>query len=82
MLEPEQIARYRRELRAMCKAATHDPEAFAVVAALIDGASRDLTGAAHVLIADGFSWRDIGRALNMTRQGAHRKYATARIPAQ
>lgn len=75
MIEPATTARFQRELRAMIRAAGDDPEAFAVVDGLLRHAFTDMNTAAHALVSQGFSWREIGRALEITRTAAHKRYA-------
>lgn len=73
-MEPEDIKRFQREIRAMLAKASHDAAAFAQVVAIVDGARRELPFAAARLIDDGFSWADIGRELKTTRQAAHKRF--------
>lgn len=78
MIEPEQAARFRRELAAMVRAAGDDPEAFATVAGLIDSARVAMHGAVTELREQGFSYSDIGRALGVSKQAAQQRFAAPR----
>lgn len=75
MLEPDEVRRFGRELAHMVKRAAHDPEAFAAVWQLLDTAAKTMPDAADRLIGDGYSWGDLGRALGVSRQTAHSRYA-------
>lgn len=75
MLEPNTIARYERELRAMLRTAgDEDPEGFAAVHQLLHQAVDALPVAAELnRTQHGYSWADLGRALGISRQAAQQR---------
>lgn len=74
-MEQAQVARFEREIRALGKAASWDAESLAQAVQLQTLMDATVTAAARDLNAQGFSWAEIGAALNMTRTGAHKRYA-------
>lgn len=74
MMEPETVARFKREIDAMARHAADDPEAFAQFVQL--GEHMDKAGGWAVcdLKACGFSWADIARPLGITRQAAAKRF--------
>lgn len=77
MIEPEDVARYRRELAAMLRAACDDPKAMAQVAELLTAAQAGLPVVARRLITQGYSWSDVGAELGVSRQAAWRRFGAA-----
>lgn len=77
MIEPENIKRYQRELRAMCDKAADDPAAFAQVVRLLDDASKRMRVSAAMLIINGYSFTAIGAELGVTRQAARQRFGRA-----
>ena len=65
----------RRLVRAQGKRAGADLEMFAMFAGLVEDARARLAEAADLLIAQGYSYGDLGRALGITRQGARQRFA-------
>lgn len=82
MLEPREIERYERELRAMLRrAGDEDPEGFAQIAQLIVQAANGLRLSAELTRAQhGYSWADLAGALGTTRQAAQQKYGRSTGP--
>jgi hypothetical protein len=80
MLEPNTIARYVRELRAMLRTAgDEDPEGFAAVDQLLRQAVAALPAAAELNRRQhGYSWAELGRALGISRQAAQQRLAVER----
>ena len=64
------VAAFRRRI------ATGDIEGLRDLATLSKAVDTATGEAARQLVADGYSWADIGRVLGIPRQNAHRKYAT------
>lgn len=81
MLEPNTIARYERELRAMLRTAgDEDPEGFAAVHQLLTQAVNALPVAAELTRRQhGYSWADLARALGVTRQAAQQRLGTDKM---
>lgn len=74
MLEPRDVDRFRRELRALA-AKANDPEGFATAVQLADELEAALATRAHELRqVDGYSWADLARPLGISRQGAAQRY--------
>jgi hypothetical protein len=74
MLEPDEIKRYERELRAMIlRAGDEDPEGFAVIDQLLREATRSMRQAGVLTRRRGYSWHDLARALGCTRQAAYKR---------
>ena len=65
----------KRLVRAQGKRAGADLVMFAMFAESVDYARARLQDAADQLIAQGYSWGDIGRVLGITRQGARQRFA-------
>ena len=84
MIEPERVAAFRRELRALVAYAGNsenkhsDPESFALVVRLLDEAQLGLYDAAEHLNEQGFSWEAIGQALGISRQAAYKRFVRNR----
>lgn len=76
-MEDTQVARFTREIRAMGRAATWDPESFAKVVGLQAELDRVVRNAAQDLNRQGFSWADIAAPLGIGRAAAHKRYAGA-----
>lgn len=76
MMEPRQISRYQRELRAMVRnVGANDPEAFAELVKLAEWLNREgLPQAAASIREQGHSWADIARPLNVTRAAAQQRF--------
>lgn len=85
MLEPSEVRRWERLTAAMLlHAATDDPAAFAQVVTILQKATDCLPEVAQALVTDGgrkggtgapgYSWADIGQALGVSRQAAHKRY--------
>lgn len=64
----------RRLVRAQSKRAGADLPMFALFADSVDYARARLQEAADQLIAQGYSYGDIGRVLGITRQGARQRF--------
>lgn len=78
MIEDRDVDRFRRELRALV-AKADDPEGFAVAVEIAAELERALCDQAHRLRqpvghSPGFSWADLGRALNVSRQAAQQRF--------
>lgn len=76
MLEPSDLARYRRETLAMLnKGLQDDPDGLAAVYDILTKALSDM---GDLVVAqmrrDGYSWADIGRAFHMNRETAYRRF--------
>lgn len=78
MIEPENVARWHREVAAIGNAAAEDPEAFAQAEAVLYDLRNRLIYAVHKLRAGGYSDSDIGRALGVTRQAVQQRFPRAR----
>lgn len=74
MIEPEEIARFRRHVRAMGKAACDDPAAFAAMVQLYDEFQVELRASTSILNHQGFSWSDIADALGIKTQSAWERW--------
>ena len=75
MLEPAEVKRWQRLSAAMLRhAAEDDPEAFAQVVKVLDGARDALAEVANDLRADGYSWAALGDALGVTRSAAQQRF--------
>lgn len=80
MMEPQEIERLRRHLRAIT-AKADDPDSFAEIAALEDEFHEILAERARHLTTQGarpYSWQELSRPLGITRQAAHKRYAKLR----
>jgi hypothetical protein len=77
MLEPSDLARYRRETRAMIdKAAADDLDSLAAVYSILADAQASFPWAVRKAMVDnGFSWRDIARAFAMPAGTVFRRFA-------
>lgn len=77
MLEPSEIKRWERQLRAMLRAgADNDPEGLATVVELVTQAYKALPFMVELARAEyGYSWADIAAAMPITRQAAHERFA-------
>jgi hypothetical protein len=64
----------RRLVQAQGKRAGADLPMFALFAGAVDFARARLQDAADQLIAQGYTYADIGRALGITRQGARQRF--------
>lgn len=73
MIEPGQLARFQREVKAMIVYAGDEPDSLACIAHLADQLQAGLAQGADRCRSQGFSWADIGRALGLTRQGAYQR---------
>lgn len=76
MLEPQDIDRYVRELRAMVRrAGDEDPEGFASIVRLLDAARAALPYAAdRTRTQHGYSYADLAAGLGVTRQSAAERF--------
>lgn len=75
MLEPKDITRYERELRAMLiRASDEDPEGFAAIVELVEAAAAALPLAAQGLKRRDYPWREIASAMRTWTSSVHRKY--------
>lgn len=76
MLEPSDLARYRRETRAMLdKAAADDLDGLAAVHAILVDAQTALPWAVHKAMRDGgFSWRELARAFALPLGTVYRRF--------
>lgn len=72
ILEDAQQRRFRREIRALANSAL-DADGFAVAVQFHDELGQLLRERARDL-TDEFSWREIGEALHITRQGAQQRF--------
>lgn len=73
-MEPAEIARHARQIRAMVRA-IDDPEALAEIVALraeLDELIRDRV--AELRETDGYSWAELARPLGVTRAAAQQRY--------
>lgn len=73
--DADYAAGVKRLVRAQGKRAGADLVMFAMFAESVDYARARLQDAADQLIAQGYSWGDIGRVLGITRQGARQRFA-------
>lgn len=86
MIEPRDLDRFRRELRALV-AKADDPEGFAQAVELAQELDEALADQAFSLRQPtpngqpGFSWADLARPLRLTRQGTAQRYSRARHEA-
>jgi hypothetical protein len=83
MMEPVEIARWKRNLAAMINAAsTDDPETFATVAQLLNDAQAQLPAACQQMRQPasnglpGYTWAEIAAPLGTTRQAAQMRYGS------
>lgn len=76
MLEPDERKRWERNLRAMLRhASDQDPEGFAEIVQLLDGAVAQLPEAAQRMRElHGYSWTEIAAPLGVTRQSARERF--------
>lgn len=75
MLEPNDVKRYERELRAMLRrAGDEDPEGFAEIAQLLYTAVDGLESAVLDMRRRGYSWRQIADALGVPVSTVHRRW--------
>lgn len=74
MMEPEQVQRFTRELRAMLRAAADDPAAFRQAAELLDAARSLMNDAYSDLGQQGYSAADVAAELGVTRQAVRQRY--------
>jgi len=75
MLEPTEVKRWERLTAAMLRhAAEDDPEAFAQVVGVLQGALEDLPVVADQLRQSGHSWAELGRALGVSRSAAQQRF--------
>lgn len=76
MLEPTDLARYRRETRAMIeRAAADDPDSLALVYGVLSDAMASMPIAVGRCMEDtGYSWRDIARAFAIPLTTAYRRF--------
>lgn len=73
--DADYAAGVKRLVRAQSRRAGADLVMFAMFAESVDYARARLQDAADQLIAQGYSWGDIGRVLGITRQGARQRFA-------
>jgi len=88
VFEARDTQRFERELAALLRKAVQadkdtpgggDPEAFARVVALIDGARDRLPEVAEQLRANGgYSWADLARPLGVTPSAAYQRFGSGR----
>ena len=76
-MEPSDIARFTREIKAMGKAGSWDCESFAQLVALTAQLDEEVRKAAQALNGQGFSWAEIAQPLHLTRAAAHKRYAAS-----
>lgn len=76
--DTDYAAGVKRLVRAQSKRAGTDLEMFAMFAGSVDYARARLQDAADQLIAQGYSYGDIGRVLGITRQGARQRFGRQR----
>jgi hypothetical protein len=76
MLEPSDLARYERELRAMLRRiGDEDPEGIAELVHLIDRAHGELdTAVAVARIRHGWSWAQLAAPTGLTRQALAQRF--------
>ena len=72
--DADYAAGVKRLVRAQSKRAGADLAMFAMFAESVDYARARLQDAADQLIAQGYSYGDIGRVLGITRQGARQRF--------
>jgi len=79
MIEPNDVKRYERELRAMLlRAGDEDPEGFAQIAQLITEAFQGLALAANLTRAQhGYSWRELAAGMGESSSTVHARYQLA-----
>lgn len=73
MMEPEQIQRFQRELRAAARSAD-DAEGLAQLVELQRQLESAVAERARALHADGYSWTELARPLGVSRQAARQRY--------
>lgn len=80
MIEPQDVKRYQRELRAMLmRAGDEDPEGFAAIAAMLTEAQQSLWLAAHLTKAQhGYSWRELARAMDVSTSTLHERFSVTK----
>ncbi len=72
--DADYAAGVKRLVRAQSKRAGADLVMFAMFAESVDYARARLQDATDQLVAQGYSWGDIGRVLGITRQGARQRF--------
>ena len=79
MLEPQELGRWERNMRAMLRhAADQDPEGLAQLVTLLDQTMAQLPEAVQLMRErHGYSWTEIGNALGVTRQSAWERFGKA-----
>ena len=77
MLEPKDIQRYQRELRAMLRRiADEDPEGMAVIDGLLQQAAAAVPLAVAIGKArQGWAYSELGRGFGTTKQGAQQRFS-------
>jgi hypothetical protein len=73
VIEPAQLARFQREVKAMVRYAGDEPDSLACIVHLAEQLQAGLAQGASECRRQGFSWADIGRALGVTRQAAYQR---------
>lgn len=77
MIEEKEVQRLRRHLRAIT-AKCDDPDALAAITEVLsDDVAEIVAEQARSLHDRGYSWAEIARPLNITRQAAHQRYGKA-----
>lgn len=84
MIEPKTIRHFEYELSVMLKAAAdQDPEGIAQVEAILRNALENgmVEATNEARRRNGWSWAQIGRALGVTSQAAHKRFARKVVAA-
>jgi hypothetical protein len=86
MMEPEEVKRFERHVRAIA-AAADDPEGLAQALQLQEQLAAAIeVRVVHLREVDGFSWADLARPLGITRQALAQRFTksarTAHAAAQ
>lgn len=81
-MEPKDIQRYERELRAMLlRAGDEDPEGFAAIHQLLNQAVGQLPAAAELTrLQHGYSWTELAHGMGVSRQALHQLVARKALP--
>lgn len=80
MIEPSELARFQREVKAMVRYAGDEPDSLACIVHLAEQLHAGLAQGAAQCRAQGFSWADIGRSLGVTRQAAYQRLGKRALP--
>lgn len=77
MIEPKEVQRYQRELRAMLRRiADEDPEGMAVIDQLLQQAAASVPLAVAIGKArQGWAYSELGRGFGTSKQGAQQRFS-------